>query len=352
MAKRTRVVIGGVDTHSRTHHAAVIDQQGRLLADAEFSAHTDGYRQLLGWLRRHGQLCSVGVEGTGTYGAGLTRFLLDHGVPVLEADRPNRKTRRQRGKSDPIDAEAAARAVLAGVATALPKRRDGIVEAIRVLRGVRAGAVKARTAAVNQLKAVVVTAPAVVREPLDGRSTARQVAACARLRPDPEQLADPTQATKAALRSVALRILALEQEIKVADERLRELVPKAAPRTLGLLAIGIEHAGQLLVTAGDNPERLRGEAAFAHLCGAAPIPASSGRTRRHRLHRGGDRGANRALHLAVVVRMRYCTRTRAYVERRTKEGLSKPEIMRCVKRYLAREVYHAILADFEALHAT
>jgi transposase len=191
MAKRTRVVIGGVDTHGRTHHAAVIDQQGRLLADAEFGAHTDGYRQLLGWLRRHGQLCSVGVEGTGTYGAGLTRFLLDHGVGVLEADRPNRTTRRRRGKSDPIDAEAAARAVLAGVATALPKRRDGIVEAIRVLRGVRAGAVKARTAAINQLKAVVVTAPAAVREPLDRWSTARQVAACARLRPDPGQLADP-----------------------------------------------------------------------------------------------------------------------------------------------------------------
>jgi transposase len=126
MANRMRVVIGGVDTHGRTHHAAVVDQHGRLLADAEFGAHTDGYRQLLGWLGRHGRLCSVGVEGTGTYGAGLTRFLLDHGVRVLEADRPSRKTRRQCGKSDPIDAEAAARAVLAGTATALPKRRDGI----------------------------------------------------------------------------------------------------------------------------------------------------------------------------------------------------------------------------------
>jgi transposase len=187
---------------------------------------------------------------------------------------------------------------------------------------------------------------------VDGWSTVLQVAACARLRPDLEQLADPVQATRAALRAVAVRILSLEQEIRVADQRLAQLVAKAAPRTLGLLAIGIEHAGQLLTTAGDNPDRLRGEAAFAHLCGAAPIPASSGRTQRHRLHRGGDRDANCALHLAVVVRMRYCPRTRAYVERRTKEGLSKPEIMRCVKRYLAREVYHAILADFEALHAT
>jgi transposase len=233
MANHSRVVIGGVDTHGRTHHAAAADHRGRLLADAEFGAHTDGYRQLLRWLGRHGQLRSVGVEGTGTYGAGLTRFLLDHGVHVLEADRPDRTTRRQRGKSDPIDAEAAARAVLAGTATALPKRRDGIVEAIRALRGVRAGAVKARTAAINQLKGVVITAPATVREPLDARSTTQQVAACAGLRPDPTQLADPVQATKAALRAVALRILALEQEIKVADERLGKLVAKAAPRTLG-----------------------------------------------------------------------------------------------------------------------
>jgi transposase len=199
---------------------------------------------------------------------------------------------------------------------------------------------------------MIVTAPAAVREPLDGLSTARQVAASARLGLDPTQLANPVQATKAALRAVAVRSLALEQETKLADRRLGELVPKAAPRTLGLLAIGIEHAGQLLVTAGDNPERLRGEACFAHLCGAAPIPASSGGTWRHRLHRGGDRDAHRALHLAVVVRMRSCPRTRAYVERRTKDRLSKPEILRCVKRYLAREVYHAILADFQALHAT
>jgi transposase len=352
MTKRARVVVGGVDTHGRTHHAAVVDQHGRLLADAEFGAHTDGYRQLLGWLRRHGHLQAVGVEGTGTYGAGLTRFLLERGVPVLEADRPDRKMRRQRGKSDPIDAEAAARAVLAGTATALPKRRDGIVEAIRALRSVRAGAVKARTAAINQLKAVVVTAPAVVREPLDGRSTTRQVAACARLRPDLEQLADPVQAAKAALRALAVRILSLEQEIQARRPAAGRAGPQGGAANLGLLAIGIQHAGQLLTTAGDNPERLRGEASFAHLCGAAPIPASSGRTRRHRLHRGGDRDANCALHLAVVVRMRCCPRTRAYVERRTNEGLSKPEIMRCVKRYLAREVYHAILADFAALHAT
>jgi hypothetical protein len=159
-------------------------------------------------------------------------------------------------------------------------------------------------------------------------------------------------ASKAALQAIAHRIQLLEAEIQLADQRLATLVGRAAPRLLQLLAIGTDHAGQLLVTAGQHPERLRGEAAFAHLCGVAPIPASSGKTRRHRLHRGGDRDANKALHLAVVVRMRFCPRTRAYVERRTKEGLSKPEIMRCIKRYLAREIYHALVADFEALHAT
>jgi transposase len=352
MPKRTRIVIGGVDTHGRTHHAAVIDQQGRLLGDRQFPADRAGYRQLLSWLHRHGQLGAVGVEGTGSYGAGLTQVLLDQGVRVVEVDRPDRRTRRQRGKSDPIDAEAAARAVLAGTATAVPKRRDGIVESIRALRTARSGAVKARTAAINQLKALLVTGPASLREALDGRSTPALVVACARLRPDQTALADPVQGTKAALVVVAQRIQLLDQEIALADQRLAILVGRAAPRLLQLLAIGNDHAGQLLTTAGQHPERLRGEAAFAHLCGVAPIPASSGKTHRHRLHRGGDRDANRALHLAVVVRMRFCPRTRAYVERRTKQGLSKPEIIRCIKRYLAREVYHALVADFEALHAT
>jgi len=352
MPKPTRIVIGGVDTHGRTHHAAVLDTQGRLLGDREFPADRDGYRQLLSWLGRHGQVEVVGVEGTGSYGAGLTRYLLDQRVRVVEVDRPDRRTRRQRGRSDPIDAEAAARAVLAGTATAVPKRRDGIVEAIRVLRTARRGAGKARTAAINQLKALLVTAPASVREALDDLSASALITTCARLRPDETGLADPLYASKAALQAVARRIELLEAEIDLADQRLATLVGRAAPRLLQLLAIGKDHAGQLLVTAGQHPERLRGEAAFAHLCGVAPIPASSGKTHRHRLHRGGDRDANKALHLAVVVRMRFCPRTRAYVERRTKEGLSKPEIMRCIKRYLAREVYHALVADFEALHTT
>jgi transposase len=349
MTKARRNVIGGVDTHGRVHHAAVIDEQGRLLGDAPFPATRHGYQQLLAWLRRHGHVTSVGVEGTGSYGAGLAAYLTSENIPVREVDRPDRRIRRARGKSDPIDAEAAARAVLAGTATGIPKRRDGIVETIRALRVARGGAVKARTAAINTLKSVLVTAPAALRETLTGHPTAALVATCTRLRPA-ANLTDATEGVKAALNAIAGRITALDAEIATADARLASLVATAAPTTLALTGIGPDHAGQLLTTAGANPDRLRDEAAFAHLCGVAPVPASSGNTRRHRLHRGGDRQANRALHMAVVSRMRYCPHTRAYVTRRTAEGLSKPEIMRCLKRYLARQIYHAIKTDYETLH--
>lgn len=349
MAGSRPVVIGGVDTHGRTHHAGAVDTAGRMLGTEEFEVSAAGYAQLLAWLRRHGELRVVGVEGTGSYGAGLCRYLLSQGVDVIEVDRPDRKTRRFRGKSDPIDAEAAARSVLSGTATALPKDRSGVVESIRALRVARSGAVKAKTAAVNALKAVVVAAPAGVREGLAGLFPSEITDTCAALRPDSARLADPVQGTKTALRSLARRIVLLEAEITELDRLLDRLVRQAAPSTISLLGIGVDHAGQLLTTAGQNPERLRSETAFAKLVGAAPIPASSGRTQRHRLNRGGDRQANRALHMAIIVRMRLCPRTRAYVARRKAEGLSKPEIMRCLKRYLAREVYHSLMADMKAL---
>ena len=241
-------------------------------------------------------------------------------MKVIEVDRRDRRVRRQRGKSDPIDAEAAARSVLAGTATAIPKNRSGIVESIRALRVARSSAVKARTAAINALKSLVVTAPDELRATLEKLSTAELVHTCARFRPAPAGLTYPGPGTKLAMRLLARRIEGFDNEIVEADKSISSLVKKAAPRTMALLAIGPDHAGQFLVTAGDSPERLRSEASFAHLCGSAPIPASSGATHRHRLHRGGDRAANRALHLAVVVRMRYCPRTRAYVGRRTKAG--------------------------------
>jgi transposase len=322
-------VIGGVDTHSQTHHAAVIDQVGRQLGDRESPTTPAGYRALLTWLRGHSQLERVWVEGTGSYDAALARYLRSLGAGVVEVDRPTRKARRAKGKSDPLDAYAAARAALSGTATGTPKTRDGRVEAIRVLRVARSGAVKARTQGTNQLKALLLTAPAELREQLRRLSTTTLIATCARLRPSSE-LTDPQQATKTALRRLARRHQRLSEEIAEADTELRTLVTAAAPHLLALPSVGIEVAGQLLTSAGDNPDRLHSEAAFAHLCGVAPVPASSGRTHRHRLNRGGDRAANNALYIVVLGRLRYDSRTRVYADRRTKEGLSKPEIIRCL----------------------
>ncbi|MFJ3939495.1 IS110 family RNA-guided transposase [Streptomyces parvus] len=334
-------ITGGVDTHGLTHHTAVIDSVGRHLADREFEATIRGYRDLLDWMRSHGDVVAVGVEGTGAYGAELARVLTAAGVTVIDVDRPDRKTRRMKGKSDPIDAYAAAMAVLSGRAAGIPKSRDGVVEAVRVLRLARRSAVKARTQAMNQIRGLLVSAPAMLREQVTGLDRAALVRTPARLRPG-EDLSRPLAATRGALRRLARRLQALDSEITELDAEIGPLVKQAAPQLLELFGVGPETAGQRLASAGDNPERMRSEAAFAHLAGVAPIPASSGRTHRHRLNRGGDRAANNALHTIVLTRMRYDERTRAYVERRTKEGLNKKDIMRCLKRFVAREVHRAL----------
>ena len=269
------------------------------------------------------------MEGTGTYGTALARHLRGGGVLVVEVDRPDRKSRRAHGKSDPLDAYAAARAALSGAATVVPKLRDGRVEAIRALRVARSSAVKARSQATNQIKALIVTGPAELREQLRHLRTPMLIAICARLRPG-HQLGDPEHATKTALRRLARRHQQLSEEIADADRDLDQLVRDVAPSLVALPGVGPEVAGQLLTSAGDNPERIGSEAAFAHLCGVAPVPASSGRVHRHRLNRGGDRGANNALYVVVLNRLRYDPRSRAYAERRTHEGLSKPEIIRCL----------------------
>jgi transposase len=336
-APATPVTVG-VDTHLDLHMAAVVDQAGRLLATQGFPASTRGYVALVTWAERHGPVERIGVEGTGTYGAGLARFVRAYGLQVVEVNRPDRSLRRRRGKSDPIDAQAAARATLAGVAVTAPKTREGQVEMIRVLRVARRGAMKARVAAAEQLYGVLYSAPDELRQPLLGLKTKALVRACAAMRPGP--LTSPMAATKTSLRSLARRWQQLQGELDRLDVQLQTLVTSVAPALIALPGIGIDTAGQLLVTAGDNPQRLRSEAAFAHLCGTAPIPASSGRTHRHRLNRSGDRRANHALWRIALVRMRCHPPTRAYVERRTKQGLSKLDIMRCLKRYIAREVYH------------
>jgi transposase len=336
------IVTVGVDTHTDVHVAAVLGQAGRLLGTASFPATTRGYAQLATWAESFGQVDKVGMEGTGSFGAGLLRFLADYGLPVVEVDRPDRSGRRRNGKSDPLDAESAARAVQAGKACGTPKSRHAQVEMIRVLRVARRGAMKARIQAGAQLDAIILTAPEQVRGPLRRLSSRQRVRACACLRPGP--LTDPVNATKAALRSLARRWQALQAEIDDLDTQLSPLVTAIAPRLVALPGAGVDTAGQLLVTAGDNPHRLRSERSFARLCGAAPIPVSSGRTDRHRLHRGGDRLANSALWRIALVRMHCHQPTKDYVARRTAEGKTKAEILRCLKRYVAREAYPLLAA--------
>jgi transposase len=331
----------GVDTHGEVHVVAALDGLGRVVDRTTAPTTPAGHAQLLRWVRALGRVDRVGVEGTGCYGAQLARDLRAAGHRVVEVDRPDRRTRRLRGKDDVIDAESAARAVLAGTATGVPKTRDGQVEAIRALRVARRNAIRGRTAAVNQIRALGISAPADLRERLRGLSMTVLVRTAAALRPGPD-LADPRNATKFALREIARRHQFLTEQRKAIDAVLIPLVAAAAPGLVALHAVGTDTAGALIVLAGDNPERLRSESSFAHLCGVAPLPASSGNTHRHRLNRGGDRQANNALWRIVLVRMGTDPRTQAYVERRTKEGLSKPEIMRCLKRYVAREVYAAL----------
>ena len=343
-----RQVTGGVDTHKDTHTAAALDQAtGRMLGHAQFPATAAGYAALVSWLQTFGLLVRVGVEGTGVYGAGLARHLHAAAITVVEVDRPDRKIRRWQGKSDPVDAEAAARAALAGRATGVPKQRHGRVEALRALRVARRSAVSARADAQRQIRALLVTAPDELRAHLAPMRLRELLAHCATRRPDPATCEQPTVATVIALRSLARRHRELTAEIDDLEALIAPLVAVINPALAAMHGVGPDVAGQLLVTAGENPHRLRSEAAFAMLCGAAPLPASSGRTHRHRLNRGGDRQANAALYRIVLCRLRWDPRTRAYADRRTAEGMSKKEIIRCLKRYIARDIYRALLTTHD-----
>lgn len=335
-------VILGVDTHQDVHVAVALDGLGRRLGELTVSTTTKGYKRLLRWAKEFGPVYCAGVEGTGSFGAGLARHLKAAGIAVMEVERPKRRHLRRNGKSDPIDAEAAARAVMAEDTAGEPKSGDGPVEMLRTLRSARESAVKARTQAANQLQALLVTAPEDLRHRLRNLTTKDLIETCARFRPgsNPD---DVQGATKFSLRSVARRYQRLSEEIADLDEQLDRLVAQTAPELTALVGIGTHHATTLLTVAGDNPERLKSEASFASLCGVSPIEASSGKVVRHRLNRGGDRDANNALYLICVVRMRHEERTRNYFARRTAEGKSKREIIRCLKRYIAREIYRLLL---------
>ena len=339
-------VILGVDTHLDFHVAVAVDHLGRRLGESSVPTSVKGYERLLRWAEGFGPLRCAGVEGTSSYGAGLTRHLKARGIEVLEVERPKhrrRSSRRNLQKSDASDAERAARAVLAGEASGVPKSADGRVEMIRALRAARRSAMKARTQAANQLQGLRVTAPEQLRHRLRGLSTKELVSVAARFRlaGDPS---DVPAATKFALRSVARRYEALSAEIAELDAHLGRLVAQVAPELVSLPGIGTDNAATLLIVAGDNPQRLGSEASFANLCGVSPVEASSGKVVRHRLNRGGNREANRALYMICLARMRRDPRTQEYVARRTAEGKSKREIIRCLKRYVAREVYRVLVS--------
>ena len=339
----TRVITGGVDTHADLHVAAALDPIGGLLGVRQFPATAAGYAGLLGWLGGFGDVGLVGVEGTGSYGAGLARHLAAAGVAVVEVDRADRQDRHRQGKSDPLDAVSAARAAQSGRASGAPKGRDGAVEAIRALMVAKRSARHERTQAINQARALIVTGPDELRARFAGHGPAALAGAIAALRPRPGDV--PGYATRVALRELGRRVQFLDAQLERLDELIIPLVTARAPGLLSLFGVGPDTAALLLVAAGDHPERLRSESSWAHLCGAAPIPASSGKTSRHRLNRGGNREANHALWRIVITRMGSRPghpATRAYVERRTREGLSKKEIIRCLKRYVAREVYHQL----------
>jgi transposase len=341
MPQETAGVIVGVDTHADVHVAAALDPLGRTVGRLEICTTSTGYSRLLRWAQGFSSTAIFGVEGTGSYGAGLARYLTAAGCTVIEINRPDRRDRRAQGKSDPLDAEAAARAVLAGKAQCIPKADHAQVGMIRSLRVARRSAVKMRTLAVNQMIALVVTAPDALRDRLRGLPAPDLVGACAALRPG--AVTTPTAAMKMALRCLAIRHQCLSGEMELLDAELSRLTVEAAPALRTIKGIGPDVAGALLVAAGDNPQRMRSEAAFASLCGVSPVPASSGKTNRHRLNHGGDRTANNALWRIVMVRLTCDQRTKQYVARRTTEGLSKREIIRCLKRYVAREVYSALV---------
>ena len=337
------VITGGVDTHADLHVAAALDPIGGLLGVRQFPATAAGYVDLLEWLGGFGDVGLVGVEGTGSYGAGLARHLAAAGVAVVEVDRADRQDRHRQGKSDPLDAVSAARAAQSGMASGVPKGRDGAVEAIRALMVAKRSARHERTQAINQARALIVTGPDELRARFAGHGPAALAEAIAALRPRPGDV--PGYATRIALRELGRRVQFMDAQLERLDELIIPLVTARAPTLLSLFGVGPDTAALLLVAAGDHPERLRSESSWAHLCGAAPIPASSGKTSRHRLNRGGNREANHALWRIVITRMGSRPghpATRAYVERRTKEGLSKKEIIRCLKRYVAREVYHQL----------
>jgi len=347
-----RRVVGGVDTHKDLHVAAVVDEQDRVVGTRCFATTRPGYRQMLAWMRSFGDVHRVGIESTGSYGAGLLRFMQQAGIDVLEVTAPDRFDRRRRGKNDDLDAQNAAHAAFAGRRTVTPRSRDGMVESLRVLNACRKTAVAARRIALQMIQNTIVCAPDNLRDVLRTMTRMQLVRTLAAWRPDLTGYRDVEAAYRISLKSLARRYLELHDEIADLDTMIGAIVDELAPDLVARNSIGHNGAAQLLLTAGDNPERLRSEASFAALCGVSPVPASSGKTIRHRLNRGGDRAANSALHIIAIGRLRTDCKTKAYVAKRITEGHSKLDAIRALKRYIAREVFTLIAWRHKEINQT
>ncbi len=338
-----RWVVGGVDTHKDLHVAAVVDEQDRVLGTRCFATTRQGYRQMLAWMGSFGEVQRIGIESTGSYGAGLLRFVQKAGIEVLEVTTPDKLDRRRRGKNDDLDAQNAAHAAFAGKRTVTPRSRDGMTESLRVLKTCRKTAVAARRVALQMIQSTIVCAPDGLRDMLRTMTRMQLVRTLAAWRPDLSAYRDVESAYRISLKSLARRYLELHDEIADLDAMIGAIVEELAPDLVARPSIGPTSAAQLLLTAGDNPERLHSEASFAALCGVSPVPASSGKTIRHRLNGGGDRAANSALHIIAIVRLRTDPKTKAYVAKRIAEGHSKLDAIRSLKRYIAREVFTLIV---------
>ena len=347
-----RRIVGGVDTHKDLHVAAIVDEQDRALGTRCFATTRQGYRQMLAWMRSFGEVQRIGIESTGSYEAGLLRFVQQAGIEVLEVTAPDKHDRRRRGKNDDLDAQNAAHAAFAGKRTVTPRSRDGMVESLRVLKACRKTAVAARRIALQMIQNTIVCAPDGLRDVLRTLTRMQLVRTLAAWRPDLTAYRDVESAYRISLKSLARRYLELHDEIADLDEMIDAIVEELAPDLVARNSIGHTSAAQLLLTAGDNPKRLRSEASFAALCGVSPVPASSGKTIRHRLNRGGDRAANSALHIIAIVRLRTDPKTKAYVAKRIAEGHSKLDAIRALKRYIAREVFTLITRRLKEINQT
>ncbi len=335
-------VVVGVDTHKEVHVAAVVDHDGNLLDESSFPTTRQGYRMLERWAESFGPICRVGIECSGSYGSGLMRHLLKSGIEVLEVTYPDKSVRHKRGKDDFIDAEMAAEAAFTGNRTVTPKTRDGMVEALRMLHKTRQTAVRSRRIALQMINGQIVSAPEELRDQLRGMTRMQLIRHLVATRPDKTAFRTPDGAARISLKHLAKRYVELDDEVSELDDAIAAILADLAPKLTALPCVGPQTASQLMITVGDNPGRIKSEASFAMLCGVAPIPVSTGMKPRHRLNRGGDRAANSAIHIIAVGRLRTDERTRAFVDRKMSEGHTKTEAIRCLKRYIAREVYYVI----------